>query len=215
MVQNSPTLMVFVTCGHWDLLKILPVQLNTLHITHTQKVLHQWCNIKIFASHHLKAEVRGMLFLLHQYWLPLIRRHHSGGTTAKPPLPPHKVKAKPASLELLPAMIDIGANLTHKTFSKNVPDILQIAHAANVHHIIITGTSVEVSHSAIELCCHHNATNLDAGGGDKFPLLKCTVGIHLHNASQAMKNSKANFEALKKLITENQDIVVAVGCGRV
>ncbi|KAJ3247918.1 hypothetical protein HDU78_002671 [Chytriomyces hyalinus] len=238
---------LFVTCGHWDLVKMLPAQLNTLHITHTPKVLQQWCNIKIFASHHLKAEVRGLPFLLHQYRLPLIGRHHSGiddsrnvaavarrlleyglvfrvtpkheqlpkfqGTTAKPPPPPHKVKAKPASLEPLPAMIDIGANLTHKTFSKNMPDILKNARAANVRHIIITGTSVEVSRSAIELCRRHNATNLDAGG-DEFPMLKCTVGIHPHDASRAMKNSKENFEALEKLITENRDIVVAVGeCG--
>ncbi|KAI8839101.1 metal-dependent hydrolase [Chytriomyces cf. hyalinus JEL632] len=107
-------------------------------------------------------------------------------------------------------MIDIGANLTHKTFSKNMPDILKNAHTANVRHIIITGTSVEASRSAIELCRRHNATNLD----DKFPVLKCTVGIHPHDASRAMKNPKTNFEALEKLITENRDIVVAVGeCG--
>ncbi|KAJ3228682.1 hypothetical protein HDU81_005992 [Chytriomyces hyalinus] len=243
---------LFVTCGHWDLLKMLPAQLKALHITHTPTVMQQWCNIKIFASHHLKTEVRGMPFLLHQYRLPLIGRHHSGiddtrniaavarrlleydqvfrvtpkseqlpkfhgGTPARPPPPPHKMKAaKSAALEPLPPMVDIGANLTHKTFSKNMPDILENARAANVRHIIITGTSVAASRSAIELCrrVKMHSRHSAAPELNYATALKCTVGIHPHDASHAMKNPKENFDVLEKLVTENRDIVVAVGeCG--
>ncbi len=68
-------------------------------------------------------------------------------------------------------MIDIGANLTDKTFRNDLDDVLARAKRARVNHIVVTGTDLEHSQRAVELCDDH------AG------YLSSTAGIHPHNAT--------------------------------
>ena len=68
-------------------------------------------------------------------------------------------------------MIDIGANLTDKTFRNDLDDVLARAKRASVNHIVVTGTDLEHSQRAVELCDDH------AG------YLSSTAGIHPHNAT--------------------------------
>ena len=70
-------------------------------------------------------------------------------------------------------MIDIGANLTNKAFSEDLPEVLDRAAAAGVERIIVTGTAVAESEQALALV-------------QRYPdVLKSTVGIHPHHADQA------------------------------
>lgn len=101
-------------------------------------------------------------------------------------------------------LIDIGANLTNKKFDNCLLEILKSAYTEGVSHIIITGTTFLNSKKAIDICKKFQNTNF-------IPILKCTVGIHPHNAKEFNKNTK---QELKTLIENNKDYVVAVGeCG--
>ena len=68
-------------------------------------------------------------------------------------------------------MIDIGANLTNRAFADDLDPVLERAWSSGVDHIVITGTDVESSARAIELCARHPAR------------LFCTVGVHPHDAA--------------------------------
>jgi TatD DNase family protein len=139
-------------------------------------------------------------------------------------------------------IIDIGANLAHKPFNKDtLPEFLKKARKeAGVRHIIITGTSVKGSKEAIEICRDFNAA---PNAKEDYPFLTCTVGkascvlnifrvgivyqitlllllfpfdsgVHPHDSGHALKTESNFTSTLEKLITENRDIVVAVGeCG--
>lgn len=105
-------------------------------------------------------------------------------------------------LQSVVAMIDIGVNLTNKRFNGKTDQILKDAAAAGVTGIIITGTSLDSSRRAIQLIRETKETY--------GIVLKCTVGIHPHEASQF--NQIKNLEKqLEQLIQTNRDIVVAVG----
>ncbi|ORY49925.1 Metallo-dependent hydrolase, partial [Rhizoclosmatium globosum] len=270
---------LFVTCGHWDLFKMLPSQLKTSKLGSAPPVLSQWCNIKVALKNQTGKDIRGMPDMLKHFHLPLIGRHHSGIDDARniaaiaqallktgyvfdvtpnenagaprrekpepvaptsaesvstdrviPGLPPSAGKAKKAAKPVqnppkpknqprappppppnCGPLIDIGANLTHHPFNKEtLPDILRNAKsAANVVHVMITGTSLKSSIEAIELCRHFN--NLGKDG--EFPRLSCTVGVHPHDATRALED-KDIMRRLEELITKNRDVVVAVGeCG--
>ncbi|KAJ3296351.1 hypothetical protein HK104_001667 [Borealophlyctis nickersoniae] len=118
-----------------------------------------------------------------------------------------------------PTLVDIGANLTHHSLHPTLP-ILTEAYNAGVQHIIITGTSVNESAKAIELCRRFAPGGKDFCVGENgrrlLPSLYCTVGIHPHEAGRAVEHSGAvdTKKALLDLIQKNRDIVVAVGeCG--
>lgn len=100
------------------------------------------------------------------------------------------------------AMIDIGVNLTSKKFNGKVDRILRDASNAGVEGIIITGTSLDSSKAAIHLIRNTQVTY--------GITLKCTVGVHPHDASQFTRIRNLD-EQLENLIEENRDIVVAVG----
>ena len=51
----------------------------------------------------------------------------------------------------MPELIDIGANLTHDSFGKDLADVMARAKAAGVQRMIVTGSSIEGSRRAIEL----------------------------------------------------------------
>lgn len=66
-------------------------------------------------------------------------------------------------------MIDIGANLTHRSFEDDLDDMLARARSAGVGGIVVTGTSVDESRAAVRLA----ASNAD---------LWSTAGVHPHDA---------------------------------
>ncbi|MGY2200217.1 TatD family hydrolase [Pseudomonas gingeri] len=97
-------------------------------------------------------------------------------------------------------LIDIGVNLTNPSFAGKHQEILDRAHAAGVCQLVLTGTSIEGSEQALELC-----RTLDESGRQLF----ATAGIHPHSASDWSADSAARLKALLK-----EPDVCAVGeCG--
>lgn len=90
-------------------------------------------------------------------------------------------------------MIDIGANLTDKSFTDDLPEVLQRANQSGIEKIIVTGVSLALSRRGIELTRRHPDT------------LAATAGVHPHHADDV---SKGWIEELEQLI---QHDVVAVG----
>lgn len=81
-------------------------------------------------------------------------------------------------------LIDIGVNLTNKRLRVKVDKILQQARQAGVIQQIVTGTSIEHSKLAVELC-------------QSYPeQLFCTAGVHPHDAKQWTTDSAAELKAL-------------------
>lgn len=91
-------------------------------------------------------------------------------------------------------MIDIGANLTDKSFSKDFNGVLSRARARDVEHIIVTGTDMHSSRRAIGICSEYS------------DYLSCTVGVHPHNAASTLSGWE---ESIRELADE--PCVVAVG----
>lgn len=97
-------------------------------------------------------------------------------------------------------LIDIGVNLTHESFAQKHEAILQRAYAAGVCQLVLTGTSVEGSEQALQLC-----QQWDEAGERLF----ATAGIHPHSASEWNSDSATR---LRDLLSQPQ--VKAVGeCG--
>lgn len=71
-------------------------------------------------------------------------------------------------------LIDIGVNLTNASFASQRQAVLDRAYAAGVEQLVVTGTSVEGSEHALQLC-----HELDESAQRLF----CTAGIHPHSAS--------------------------------
>ena len=94
-------------------------------------------------------------------------------------------------------LIDIGVNLTHESFSHDLPEVLQRATAAGVHRMVVTGTTVEATREALALHA-------------RYPdRLYATAGLHPHHASEF---DPALRDALRELA--QQPGVVALGeCG--
>ena len=74
---------VFVTCGNWDLMKMLPSETRRLGIDYNS-CLKRWINVKdlfhscILAHKDRKNMKIGMKGMLNKLGLDLIGRHHSG-----------------------------------------------------------------------------------------------------------------------------------------
>jgi len=93
-------------------------------------------------------------------------------------------------------LVDIGANLTHESFARDLPAVLARAKAANVTALILTGTDREHAEQAVALAQRH-------------PGLFATAGVHPHDASRW---DSALEQAMREL--HRQPEVVAVGeCG--
>lgn len=84
-------------------------------------------------------------------------------------------------------LVDIGVNLTHPTFARGPRAIVDRAYAAGVTQLVLTGTSLGESESALALC-----RELDERGQRLF----CTAGIHPHDASQWTSSTGAQLKAL-------------------
>lgn len=94
-------------------------------------------------------------------------------------------------------LIDIGANLTHDNFDADREAVIQRARAAGVTQLVVTGSNVEHSRKALELCQHRPG------------VLYATAGTHPH---QAKEFDAAAPDALRELLANPE--VVAVGeCG--
>ncbi|WP_110664673.1 TatD family hydrolase [Salinicola halophilus] len=110
----------------------------------------------------------------------------------------HPSSPLPEALEITsPApLIDIGANLTHESFERDLDATLDRAHRANVTALIVTGADLEGAQRAKALADHR------AG-------LFATAGLHPHHAGAWDDTLEASMRALHQ-----SDSVVAVGeCG--
>jgi TatD DNase family protein len=94
-------------------------------------------------------------------------------------------------------LVDIGANLTHPAFHADLPDVLARARHAGVATIVVTGTSVAESTSALRTAQAHPDT------------IYATAGVHPHHASECDETTIAALRVLAQ-----QPRVVAIGeCG--
>jgi len=97
-------------------------------------------------------------------------------------------------------LIDIGVNLTNSSFASKERDVLDRAYAAGVGQLILTGTDVEGSEQALQMC-----RQLDESGMRLFS----TAGVHPHSASAWTSETEKELHVLLK-----ENSVRAVGeCG--
>lgn len=93
-------------------------------------------------------------------------------------------------------LMDIGANLTHESFSKDIQATLGRARTSGVETLIITGTDLEHARQALALA-------------EQYPGLYATAGVHPHDASHWNATLASAMAELQQ-----QSGVVAVGeCG--
>lgn len=98
---------------------------------------------------------------------------------------------------MTPALLDIGLNLTHRSFASDRAAVLTRAAAAGVVGMVLTGTSARGSQDALALAVAHPGA------------LRATAGIHPHDAAHASADALAVVAGLAR-----QPLVVAVGeCG--
>ena len=69
-------------------------------------------------------------------------------------------------------LIDIGANLTHESFTDDFDQVVDRASNANVKHMIVTGSDINDSKQAIAIAEQHPE------------IFSATAGIHPHHADQ-------------------------------
>ena len=91
-------------------------------------------------------------------------------------------------------MIDIGANLTHESFKKDIEDVIKSAVDAGVTTMVVTGSNEQCSRDAFTLT-------------QEFPdYLYSTVGIHPHHADEYTGETE---DLILELIKHKK--VVAIG----
>ncbi|WP_263079279.1 TatD family hydrolase [Endozoicomonas sp. Mp262] len=90
-------------------------------------------------------------------------------------------------------LVDIGVNLTDKSFDSDRDQVIERARQAGIKNLIITGTSIEESENAATIAVKHHGCF-------------STAGIHPHHAKEAGSQSYHN---LHNLLTRPK--VVAVG----
>ena len=83
-------------------------------------------------------------------------------------------------------MVDIGANLTHESFTDDLSEVLARARSAGVDTIFVTGTSVAGSRAAQALAASHAN-------------LYCTAGVHPHDAARCDEDTIPALRALLAL----------------
>jgi TatD DNase family protein len=94
-------------------------------------------------------------------------------------------------------LIDIGANLGHDSFDRDLPDVLERARKIGVVQMVVTGASREGSRRALELAREHHG------------FLSATAGVHPHHAIEVTEECLSELRELHKLPE-----IVAVGeCG--
>ncbi|MFO8044496.1 MAG: TatD family hydrolase [Halomonas sp.] len=97
-------------------------------------------------------------------------------------------------------LVDIGANLTHASFNRDLTAVLGRARAARVTTLILTGTDREHAEQAVAMARQHSDVGL---------ALYATAGVHPHDASRWDAGLAAAMADLQR-----EPEVVAVGeCG--
>ena len=81
-------------------------------------------------------------------------------------------------------LIDIGANLTHESFSEDLESVLNSASEKNIKRLIVTGADLQSSEAALEL--------VRAYPGQLFS----TAGIHPHHAEDTNPYVLSKLRAL-------------------
>lgn len=78
----------------------------------------------------------------------------------------------PEALQFRPEtpLVDIGANLTHESFQRDLGDVLARARAASVTTLIVTGTDVAHAKQAVQMA-------------QQYTGVYATAGVHPHDAS--------------------------------
>ncbi|XP_018579380.1 uncharacterized protein LOC108917319 [Anoplophora glabripennis] len=94
-------------------------------------------------------------------------------------------------------LIDVGANLTNKKYSRDLDSVIQRAKDSGVQKIMVTGTSVKASKEALRLTRIYPNT------------LYSTAGIHPHDAKSYTDET---WEELRRL-AENPECVAIGECG--
>lgn len=94
-------------------------------------------------------------------------------------------------------MIDIGSNLTHRSFRADLAEVIHRANAAGVQRMVVTGLSVEVSRQAEQLASTRPA------------VLRSTAGIHPHNA----KSFDSSSVSALRWLAERSSVVAIGECG--
>jgi len=94
-------------------------------------------------------------------------------------------------------LVDVGANLTHESFRADLSLVLERAARSGVRRLVVTGTSLDASRSAVALAAAHPG------------VLWATAGVHPH---VALEFDPATEDALRALL--RHPLVVAAGeCG--
>jgi len=94
-------------------------------------------------------------------------------------------------------LIDIGVNLTHDSFDADRAAVMQRAAAAGVVQMVVTGSSVDATRTAIDLARAHPG------------VLFATAGVHPHHAGDLTAEALVTLEELA-----STPEVVSVGeCG--
>jgi len=81
-------------------------------------------------------------------------------------------------------LIDIGVNLTSNSLLRDLDGVMRRAAAAGVEQMVVTGTSLESSDQALELCARYPER------------LVATCGVHPHHASEWDQRSRERLENL-------------------
>mmetsp|Transcript_14837 Transcript_14837/g.26307 ORF Transcript_14837/g.26307 Transcript_14837/m.26307 type:complete len:610 (-) Transcript_14837:30-1859(-) len=117
----------------------------------------------------------------------------------------------------LPAdsLVDIGVNLTHKSFKKDAAAVVARAAAARVSPLLLTGTSVKKSRESRDLAHRLSIEtpammrDIQAGKIPGPPELYFTSGVHPHDAKSWTESTK---DELREMAADSR--CVAVGeCG--
>lgn len=104
----------------------------------------------------------------------------------------------------IPSLVDIGINVTHRTFKKHWRDVIQRAVSAGVETVLLTGTSLPCSKESVLIA---QTWYKESGYRNLF----ATVGVHPHDAKHFHADS---MEELRAVAKENASFVVAIGeCG--
>jgi len=94
-------------------------------------------------------------------------------------------------------LVDIGANLTNRSFARDLDDVIARAFAAGVGTIVVTGTTVPASVDSLALARTRPGK------------LYATAGVHPHHAAEVDHEVLAELRALQA-----EPEIVAVGeCG--
>lgn len=94
-------------------------------------------------------------------------------------------------------LIDVGANLTHESFSGDLTDVLHRAASAGVRRLLVTGTTLAGSDAAIALARLHPG------------VLWATAGVHPHCAT----DFDATTEDRLRVLLRDPLVVAAGECG--